>query len=205
MASRATKTGAVGVGAATVSGILEFVMTAGTVGWIPLVSGVVGAGIAFGIDSLVEHRKNSSPGLISLGISAGPAVPHQEKTPSPPPPKPAHEIPGARAWNFALYQLACLLVAETTTWPLQSQKTRDEFNSICRYADGVPGLGEEIGYNTDDFPPDITDYTQASGTIYKVRITRVQARQYLHSQGRSIPEFLDERFDATCKPKGDTW
>ena len=68
-------------------------MTAGTVVWIPLVSGVVGAGIVFGVDWLVERRKNASPGLISLGISAGPATPRQEKTPSPPPAKAADEIP----------------------------------------------------------------------------------------------------------------
>lgn len=134
-----------------------------------------------------------------------PTPPRNQQPTAPSPPKAAHEIPGARAWDFALYQLACLLIGEETTWPLQSQKAREEFNSICRYADGVPGLGEEIGYASSENPARIIDYTEDSGTIYKVRITRVQARQYLHSQGSSIPEFLDERFDAACKPKGDTW
>ncbi len=199
MASRATTAGAGSIGGATVGGVLEYVMTEGSVGWIPLVSGVIGAGFAFGAQWLIEHRKG--PVFVGLGISAGPEKPHLHPPSSPPTPKAVHEIAGARAWDFALYQLVCLLVGEKTTWPLQSQTARDEFNGFCRYAETVSGLGEDIGFNTDDFPETITDYTEASGTIYKIRITRIQARKYLYSQGRLIPEFLDERFDDGCGPK----
>ena len=140
--------------------------------------------------------------LARIGKTDQTPPPRQPKTnPQEEKSKAAHELSGARAWDFALYQLVCLLVDDETTWPLKSQRARDEFNGLCRYMDTIPGLGEEIGYNTDDFPDTITDYTEASGTIHQVRITRIQARQYLHSQARSIPEFLDERFDAGCKPK----
>lgn len=93
MASRATTAGAGSIGGATVGGILEFVMTEGSVGWIPLVSGVAGAGFAFGAQWFVEHHVHKGPALVSLGIAPGPATPPQEQTSSSPPSKAGDEIP----------------------------------------------------------------------------------------------------------------
>lgn len=137
------------------------------------------------------------------------AKPLQRSNTPCPQPKPAHELPGASAWDFSLYKIACLLRGVEPTWPLPTQAARDEFNSLCRYiADDKlgEGLSTDIGYHTSDFPPKITDYTKAKGTIRQILVNRRQVRHYLYSHNRPIPEFLEERFDYDVMPnEGDRY
>ena len=209
MVSRTATIGTGGLSSAVVAGFAEYVMTDGTSGLIPLSSGIVGAGLSLTGHWLFErHKSKSTPKLLALGIAHGttakPSPNQKEKK------KEVHELPGAGCQNFTLFQISCLLSDVEPQWPLPTQAARDEFNRLCRAISGDifgEDLAKELGFRHPDYPPSISDYTERENdpniTIHQIRIDRRQARQYLYSNSRAVPEFLEERFDYVGMPKDE--
>ena len=119
----------------------------------------------------------------------------------------AHEILGATTRHFQLYEAACLLVGDVPVWPLPSARTRNE------YAD----LYKAIREGRLDDPTDFRDDTLSihlsllefedeerekmrpdlvKNIRHELEIDRWTLRRYLSVVNRSIPEFLEERFDS---------
>ena len=118
----------------------------------------------------------------------------------------AWNISGARLPRFKLYEAACLLHCLDPVWPLTNQKSKEEYQSLVIAAKefrlrivitdgGVRTIGEdEKGQQTfhmawkeaDDGPEALRD----------IEVDRKALREYLESESRTVPEFLNERFDA---------
>ena len=110
----------------------------------------------------------------------------------------AWKIVGARRQKFKMYVAACLLAGDESAWPLPTERARDEYAALSKAVRSgrLDGPGEpedtlsfEFGWREGDEADDHPD------TTHEINIDRRTLREYLRSIGRSIPEFLEERFD----------
>ena len=93
----------------------------------------------------------------------------------------------------------CLIVGEEPAWPLQTQRSRDEYAALYEdlrteeLDDPESGEDETLSYEFGHRSGDEEDGTPS--TVHEMELDRRTLRRYLHRHSRAIPEFLDERFD----------
>ena len=139
--------------------------------------------------------------------------------------KKAWEIPGARKPIFKLYEAACLLHGIDPAWPLPGQLSIEELDHLIhavivsdpevktvdlrvvipdkaiRPSDPSDIAGRQHMYITElriGAKRNDSRFNKASDreALHNVEVERKALREYLKSQSRDIPYFLDERFDA---------
>ena len=69
--------------------------------------------------------------IVWLGRKQKVGSQQSESIPAPKEQPEVWNIPGARTASFKLYEAACLLVGEEPEWPLSTQKSREEYNTLC--------------------------------------------------------------------------
>ena len=104
---------------------------------------------------------------------------------------PAWKIPGARAKWFKLHEAACLLVEDEPSWPLPTQRSRDEYAVLC---DAIRGEKLDDG-EADDTLSYQYGWHEEDETVHLLELDRRVLRRYLYRNNRPIPDFLHERFD----------
>ncbi len=185
-----------GFGVAVLAGVAEYAMTDGTSGLVPLIAGIIG--VIFGpilvipITRFLDWRKNSTPKSHH----------NQERK------REAWEIPGARTQKLKLYELACWLVSDDPQWPLPTKRSEEEYNALLAAIEAgkldSPLVHENdttLSYdarflNRDDVDnPGKLDDNGDPIAVPGILIERRVIRRYLRSIGRTIPEFMEERFD----------
>ena len=166
--------------------------------WGPLVLCIIGVlGWLWG--KIREKRNQSAPA--SPTMIPNYAQPNLKPPPrsADSPPKQPWKIPGARTGRFELYRAACLIVGEEPVWPLQTQRSRDEYAALCEdlrteqlddpESDKDETLSYEFGYRSGD------EEDGTPSTVHEMELDRRNLRRYLYRHSRAIPEFLEERFD----------
>ncbi|MDE2924938.1 MAG: ATP-binding protein [Acidobacteriota bacterium] len=107
------------------------------------------------------------------------------------------EIPGARTQKFKLYEAACYLARANPAWPLPTE-AREEYDQLLKTIE-KEGLDkkDQPGHDTLSFKAGFLtgDGERRPDKRYTLEIERQVLRRYLLSLNRSIPAFLEERFD----------
>lgn len=111
--------------------------------------------------------------------------------------KEAEELPGARTWKFKTFEIACLLADAEPQWPLPTQKAKDDYQQLSNDI-GEDKLGGNRAYY---WGTHLGKFSEEIDTTHEFEIDRRTIRMYLHLHERSIPEFLEERFDYAVMPE----
>ena len=107
------------------------------------------------------------------------------------------KISGARTQKFKLYEAACYLVRVNPAWPLPA-KAREEYDQLLKTIEKEDlDKKNQPGHDTLSFKAGYLkgDGEQVPDTRHTLKIERQVLRRYLLTLNRSIPEFLEERFD----------
>ena len=107
------------------------------------------------------------------------------------------EISGARTQRFKLYEAACYLVRAIPAWPLPAE-AREEYDQLLKSIEKEDlDKNNQPGHDTPSFKAGYLkgDGERAPDTRHTLEIERQVLRRYLLSLNRSIPAFLEERFD----------
>ena len=105
---------------------------------------------------------------------------------------PRAEIPGARTQQFHAYQAACYIVGITPAFPIP-EAAREEYECLVHAVESevLDAEGNELSYKCGF----LNRSPEGKDMRHTLKLDRRTLRRYLVLQGRSIPEFLAERFD----------